>query len=78
MTYKFKYKRNFFWRTIKGIKGHSVDSKLDRMDIFLEDGIFSIAKWSEYDMKLGSDFLLFQQQEMSKEAGQPIQVQGVK
>lgn len=77
MTYKFKYKKRFFWKTIKNAKGHLFIPDANRMDIFMEDGILSLSNWDKYDIYLGSDFLLFQKDEMEKEAGQNIKVQGV-
>lgn len=77
MRYILKYKKRFFWRTVKNAKGHKLDMELDRMDIFLDNGIVSISNWSKCDMKLGADFLLFQKNEMENEAGQSIKVDGV-
>lgn len=78
MTYKFKYKRFFFYKTIKNVKGHAFDLDSDRMDIFTIDGIISIGNWSKYDMKLGSDFLLVQKNDMEQESGTSVTVSGVK
>lgn len=79
VQYKFKYKRFFFWRTIKGVTGHNLDSDLDRMDVFIGGkGIMSISPWSKYDMYLGEDFLLAEKDRMETEAGQPIKAKGVK
>ena len=75
MSYKFVYKRKLFRKTIKDVKGHSLDGEMDRLDVFTNTGIISIHKWSECDLYLGQDFLLFQKQEASKEAGQNIEVQ---
>lgn len=72
--YKFKYKRSFITRSISGVTGHYLNTETDRMDIFLKTGIVSIHKWSECDLYLGQDFLLFQKQSASKEAGQNIEV----
>lgn len=77
MSYKFQYKKKFLWKTIKDVKGHKLDSDLDRMDVFIDNGIISISNWSGCDMKLGADFMLFQKNEMEKEAGQNIKVDGV-
>jgi hypothetical protein len=74
MTYTFKFKRGFFVKKIKNVKGHALDSENDRMDIFIQNGIISLHKWSECDMHLGQDFLLFQKQSASKEAGQSVEV----
>jgi hypothetical protein len=39
-----------------------------------QNSMVSIHKWSECDMYLGQDFLLFQKQSASKEAGQSVEV----
>ena len=74
MSYKFVYKRKLFKKTINNVKGHSLDKELDRLDVFTNTGIISIHKWSECDLYLCEDFLLFQKQEASKEAGQSVEV----
>ena len=72
MRYNFKYKRRFFWRTIKNVKGHSLNTSTGHMEIFLDAGIRSIHKWSNCDLKLGSDFILFQKDSMEKQANTSI------
>lgn len=69
MKYKFKYKRRFFFKTIKNVIGHNFDLDSNRMDIFLDHKIISIPKWSECEMVLGSDFLLKQKEDIKKESG---------
>jgi len=75
MTYDIKFKRSYwlFWRTLK-LCGHNYDSKTDRMDLFLADnkGIYSIANWSAYNIRLGSDWMATQKEKMETEAGQSI------
>jgi len=73
---KLKHKKQWFYRTIKNVKGHQLVE--NRLDIFLDDGIISLCDWDKYDMKLGSDFLLFQKYEMEKESGLDIKIDGVK
>jgi len=72
MNYIFKYRKRFLWKTIKNVKGHRHQPDIDRMDIFLNDGILSLSNWSNYDMKLGNDFILSQKAQMEKETGQNI------
>lgn len=67
--YDFTFKKRWFYKTIKA-KGHHYAVDEDRMDVFLasDEGIFSIPKWSEYTLKLGSDFILFSKQKVKDEA----------
>lgn len=77
MSYTLKYKRKFFWETIKNVIGHNLDStEHDRYVIYKKDEILTIPKWSECSLKLGSDFMLFQKNEMEKEANQDIKLKG--
>ena len=72
--YKFKYKKRGLWKTIKA-SGHKFYPEMDRMDVFHQDGsITSIAKWSNYDLFLGTDWVLFTKKEMEKESGQKIEL----
>lgn len=74
MLYKFKYKRRFFWKTIK-VDGHRIDDKQNRMDLFMADGsILSLCNWSQYDLRLGADWVIRQKKDMEKQAGQKIQL----
>lgn len=74
MKYNFSYKKGLFWETIKDVKGHSMNESGTRMDVFLDDGIISISKWEDCDMKLGSDFILSQKEAMEKESGLDIKL----
>ena len=67
--YRLKIKRKWFWKTYKNVTGHQVLKELDRLDVFFKDKIISIPKWSEYTLELGQDFILFQKEEIAKEAG---------
>lgn len=67
--YAFKYKRRFFFRTIKSCKGHSYNVEMDRMDVFQDDCITSIPKWSQCTLVLGKDFMLFEREQMRREKG---------
>lgn len=77
MTYTFKYKRGFFWKTLRKTKGHDYQESQDKMDVFFGDKIMSISKWSECDLKLGADFILFQKENMERESGQDIKIKEV-
>lgn len=71
-TYKFKYKKGFFWKTIT-VVGHNLVTEQDRMDVFFADGgIYSIGGWTKYDLRLGSDWVITVKKKMEEEAGQPI------
>jgi hypothetical protein len=72
--YKFKYRKSngLFWKIIVAT-GHKYYSEMDRMDVFHVDGsITSLAQWSKYDLKLGTDWVLFTKKQMEKESGQRI------
>lgn len=74
MLYKFKYKRRFFWRSLK-IDGHRLDDKLNRMDLFMPDGsVLSLGNWSECDLRLGADWVIRQKKDMEKQAGQDVKL----
>lgn len=74
MLYELKVRRKgqWFWRTFKKVKGHNV--KDDILDIFFNDGIRTIHKFSECDIKLGSDFILKQKEDLERESGQSINI----
>ena len=74
MKYNFSYKKGLLWKTVKSVKGHSMNESGTRMDIFLDDGIVSISGWDNCDMKLGSDFILSQKDAMEKESGLDIKL----
>jgi len=73
-TYKFKYRKRGLWKCVKSI-GHKLHPELDRMDIYHEDGaITSISQWSKYDLRLGTDWVLFTKKQLEKEAGQKVEL----
>ena len=74
MLYRLKYKRKgqWFWRAFNGVKGHNLNG--NTLDVFFVDGIRTIHSWDQCDMKLGSDFMLFQKEQMEKESGLNIKV----
>lgn len=69
MTYKFKFKRKFFYKTYKKVIGHNYSQEIDKMDVFFEDKIISIPKWNECYLVLGNDFLLKEKADIKKETG---------
>jgi hypothetical protein len=74
--YNFKYKRWFFFKSLKNVVGHHHHAQMDRMDVHFQDGsILSIPQWSKCYLKLGSDFFIFQKKELEKQTGQQIHTQ---
>lgn len=70
--YFFTYKRFFIKKKIKAV-GHKYIENMDRMDVFLTNGgVYSISQWAKYDLKLGSDWVLFTKNQMEKESGQKL------
>ena len=75
MTYKFQWKRRWKWNSLKKVVGHKFTAELDRMDVFQESGsVYSIPKWSECSLKLGTDWVLFTKNNMEEESGQDIKL----
>jgi hypothetical protein len=73
-SYKFKYRKSWFFKSISAI-GHRYDKEIDRMDVYHENGsITSLSKWSNYDLFLGVDWVLFTKEQMEKESGQDIKL----
>lgn len=73
--YNLKFKRGFFWKTLKNVKGHQLHAELDRMDVFFNDGsLLSIPQWSKITMKLGPDFFLHQKQHLESVTGQDLKI----
>jgi hypothetical protein len=72
--YAFRYKKKFFSKVIKAV-GHRWDKDSDRMDVYhLNGSITSIAKWSTYNLYLGTDWVLFTKNAMEKESGQNVKL----
>ena len=69
MTYKFKYKRFLFWKTLKNVTGHNYNEVTDKMDVFFEDKIISIPEWSKCSLYLGQDFIFKEKQSIKEVAG---------
>ena len=78
MEYIFKYRKKWRWQS-KLIEGHRLDQENNRMDLFMKNGsIFSIGNWSQYDLNLGSDWVLATKKKMEEEAGVDIKLNGNK
>ena len=76
MLYKLKYKRKdqWFWRSIKNVKGHKFDENTGRLDVFITNGLISLVDWNKCDVKLGNDFILAQKESMEEEASAAIKL----
>lgn len=73
-SYIFQYRKRLLWKSIKA-SGHKYYSDMNRMDVYHTDGsITSIAEWSKYDLKLGTDWVLFTKKQMEKESGQQVKL----
>lgn len=74
MTYKFKYRRKYLWRTLT-VNGHRYDPTLDKMILYFADGsIEEVSVWSDCDTRLGPDWVLAAKKAMEEKAGQSIPV----
>ena len=72
MTYKFKYRRNWFWHTFS-VVGHTYDASQDKIILFFANGSArELSKWRECEMSLGVDWVLAQKKSLEAQAGQPI------
>lgn len=74
---KFKHKSAFLWKRRK-ISGHVYMAEIDKMVLhFKQSRIEEIPEWSKHYVKLGSDFLLAQKEQMEKETGVDVKLKGV-
>jgi hypothetical protein len=72
MTYKFRYKRYFFYRAVTVI-GHNYNDKTDKMVLYFPDGsIKEIPEWRKCHLKLEVDWVAAQKKYMEDKAGQTI------
>lgn len=72
MTYKFKYKRSVFWKSVHVI-GHDYNKSQDKMVVYFEGGALKeIKDWSSCELFLGLDWVLFIKKDMEQKAGQPV------
>ena len=71
-TYKFKFRRRFFWKTYTVI-GHNYEEPLDQMVLYFPDGgLLTLRKWGQCQLKLGADWVAAQKKNMESKAGQSI------
>lgn len=74
MTYKFKYKKGWFWKT-ETIIGHQLQIEANRMDLFYADGtILSVGGWDQCDLSLGKDWIEYTKAQMEEESGADIKL----
>ncbi len=72
MTYVFKYRRRFFYRSVK-VMGHQWNAEQNKMTLYLPDGsIEEIAEWTKCSIKLGADWVQATKKEMENKTGQTI------
>ncbi len=76
MTYKFRFKRRFFWHAYD-IAGHRYEQPLDKMCLYFPDGgLLEIPQWSACHVQLGPDWVLAVKKDMEAKAGQSVPVKG--
>ena len=72
MNYIFKYRRGWFWKSIKAI-GHKYEESQEKMVVYLANGgVQEIKQWKNCEVKLGSDWYVETKKQMEKEAGHKI------
>lgn len=68
--YKFKWRRNFFWRS-RLVSGHKYIEDQDKMVLYLTDGgIEELKKWVDCECKLGADWVNMTKEQIKEETGQ--------
>ena len=74
MTYLFKWRRCFFWRS-RRVSGHHYAPEQNKMVLYKPDGsIEEIVNWEKCAGRLGTDWVLFTKRQMEKQAGTNIQL----
>jgi hypothetical protein len=74
MTYKIRYRRFLFWRSLE-VLGHRYEPGMDKLVVFRPDGsVEEIPRWSRCALRLGLDWKEAIRKQMEKEAGQPVVV----
>jgi hypothetical protein len=80
-TYNFKHRRHnaFFlfrgWKTEKDLIGHKWFPDQNKMVLYYKTGaVKEIAQWHMCEVQLGTDWVLFNKNQMEKEAGQPVKL----
>lgn len=72
MTYLFRFRRRYFWKTLR-VSGHSYSPDQDKMVLYFQDGsVQEIKAWKNCEIKLGSDWVLAQKKSMEAKTGQTI------
>jgi hypothetical protein len=74
MKYQFAFHRQYRigWRVFE-VVGHRFEKDLDKMVLYFEDGgIREIAKWSNCECRLKTDWALAMKKAMEKESGAKI------
>ena len=74
--YVFKYRRigKWMWSSVT-VTGHQYSPANDKISLFLKDGsIHELPKFSELEIKLGTDWVLVTKEMMEKESGQDIKL----
>jgi hypothetical protein len=82
MEYKFVYKhhKKFFWQ-YRIVVGHRYDQHTDKMCLFFTTGgVAEIPHWKDYEVKLGTDWVLAVKTSMEQQSGQaiPLHIKGGK
>lgn len=72
MSYVFKFRRRWLWKSVTVI-GHGFDPGQNKMIVYLPGGgVREIADWTKCEVALGADWVLAQKKTMEQKAGQPI------
>lgn len=72
MLYRFRWRRRFFWRSLK-VSGHRYERDQDKMVLFFPDGsVREIAEWSKCEVSLRQDWVLTSKKLMESQAGVTI------
>jgi hypothetical protein len=75
MSYKFKVKAWWGWKTYR-VTGHRYDDAQGKMVLYFQDGgVRELAGWTKRECRLGTDWVLFVQKEMNKESGTQVQLE---
>ena len=74
MRYRFTYRRGWFWKSIE-VTGHKYEPTQNKMVLFLKDGgVVEIKRWTDCEVRLGSDWFLETKKEMEKKTGTNIPI----
>lgn len=74
---KLKRRSQFFWRRIKNCISFNHIPSVDRAEIILSNGyVYSITRWSEYDVIFDEKFLMIREQQIAREEDQMYMEEG--